>query len=539
MYAIRTYLLSCLLLWPTVSLFGQNEQDALLHSLYSSTGSARSLGMAGAFSAVGADLSSATLNPAGLGFYRRSEFGITPAFRLANNEAEFLGTINSASKTNFGIGSWGFAFFNQVYRDDGRKREEVEKGLKSYTLAFGQNQLDNYYREVRASGYNEFSSITDMFAERASGRFADQLLGDPNSLEGLAFTVFAIDTLAGSINQYFPAFNNGRIDQNMQMIETGRNNEWFIAFGGNVSDRIYFGLSMGVQSIRYSQQFIFQENDVNNLHRFYQNNPLNPSFPLEFPAASLEYEDEFSTAGNGINGRFGLIYRPVDALRVGISVQTPTFLSLTDEFYSRIRLEGDPGIFDGAQQQETERGQFDYRLRTPYRATLGLMYLFGKQGFISADVDLTDYTAARLSTNVPINSPAFYDFQSENAAIQRSYKQAVNVRLGGELRADAFRFRAGAGYFGSPFSDAGSAYIPFDRFGGAVTATENLDASRLIFSLGAGLRQPNYYLDVTLMNQRRKDKFSPYVTESQQVFNPNVISTRSTFILATSLGFFF
>lgn len=539
MYATRTFLLYIFLVLPTLSVFAQNEQDALLHSLYSATGSARSLSLAGAYSAVGADLSAATINPAGLGFYRRSEFGITPIFRVVNNEGTFLGTLNSSSKSNFGIGSWGFAFFNQVYVDDGRRRQEAQSGLKSYTIAFGQNQLDNYTREVRASGYNEYSSITDMFAERASGLFADQLLDDPNSLEGLAFTLFAIDTLAGSTNQYFPAFNNGRVEQELQMIETGRNNEWFASFGGNVNDKLYFGLTLSVQSIRYTQQFIFQETDVNNLHEFYQNNPLDPTFPLEFPASFLEYQDDFSTSGSGINGRFGLIYRPTDALRVGVSIQTPTYLALTDEFSSRMILEGDAGVFDGPQQQETDLGLFDYRLRTPYKATLGLMYLIGKQGFLSADVDLTDYASARLSTNVPINSPEYYSFEAENAAIQTNYQQAINVRLGGEIRTDPFRIRAGAAYFGSPYSDAGSSYIPFDNFTGSVDASENLDASRLIFSLGAGIRQPNYYLDVTLMNQRRKDKFSPYATESEQIFNPNVINTRSTYALATSLGFFF
>ena len=46
-------------------LFGQNEIDALRHSQSTITGTARALGTGGAFSAVGADMSSAALNPAG------------------------------------------------------------------------------------------------------------------------------------------------------------------------------------------------------------------------------------------------------------------------------------------------------------------------------------------------------------------------------------------------------------------------------------------------------------------------------------------
>ena len=531
----RTLLLCLCLSCLSFLAIGQNEQDALLHSLYGPTGSARALGMAGAFSAVGADLSAATLNPAGLGFYRRSEFGITPAFRVIQNDAEYLGAISTANESNFGIGSWGFAFYNPVYVDNGRRREPAKRGLVSYTLAFGQNQLDNYYREVRASGFNERSSITDMFAERANGVFTDQLLDDVNSIEGMAFNVFAIDTLAGSFSQYFPAFNNGRIDQNLQQIESGRNNEWFISFGGNFNDKLYLGLTVGIQSIRYTQTFIFQENDVNNLHEFYENDPQNPDFPLEFPASSLEFEDDYTTSGSGINGKFGLIYRPLDELRIGLSVQTPTFLTLTDEFSNRLIFEGDEGVFDAPQEIESELGIFDYQLRTPFRATLGLMYLFGKQGFLSADVDFTDYSSANLSTNAAINSGAFYDFEQENANVKAFYQSAINVRLGGEFRTDPLRLRAGAAYYSSPFAEAGSVYIPFN----SLNTTSTLDASRLLFSLGAGIRQPSYYFDVTLLNQRRKDKFSPYTTDSEQVFNPNVINTRSTYALAASLGFYF
>ena len=69
-------------LWPIVCWFGamiiastisvqaQTELDALRFSQTTITGTARSLGLAGATSAMGADLSAATLNPAGLGFYR-------------------------------------------------------------------------------------------------------------------------------------------------------------------------------------------------------------------------------------------------------------------------------------------------------------------------------------------------------------------------------------------------------------------------------------------------------------------------------------
>ena len=41
-------------------------------------GTARVMGMGGAFTSLGADLSSMSINPAGLGMYRRNEFSLTP-----------------------------------------------------------------------------------------------------------------------------------------------------------------------------------------------------------------------------------------------------------------------------------------------------------------------------------------------------------------------------------------------------------------------------------------------------------------------------
>ena len=50
-------------------------------------GSARTLGFAGAQTALGADLGSLSSNPAGLGFYRKSEFSFAPNLSILNTNS--------------------------------------------------------------------------------------------------------------------------------------------------------------------------------------------------------------------------------------------------------------------------------------------------------------------------------------------------------------------------------------------------------------------------------------------------------------------
>ncbi|MEM7655276.1 MAG: hypothetical protein AAF399_04040 [Bacteroidota bacterium] len=515
-------------------LMGQNESDALRHTQSTLTGSARAMGMGGAFSAVGADLSAATLNPAGLGLYRSSVFTVSPQFNLIGNRAEYL-NINEQREgaTYFGLPNWGVAFNTLNYYDDGRTRSEMKKGLKSYTFAFGHNQVENYNRNVTVEGaFNDIGSISDMFAERAQGFFPSEL----GLMEGIAFDVFVIDTIVGEGgNVYFPAAP-GNIEQSVQLQESGKRNEWFVSMAGNVSDKFYFGATLGIQSVRYRQELTFIEEDVDGLYEFYDPTSVEDNgFPPEIPMVRITFQDEFETRGTGINFKAGIIYRPVDHVRIGLSAQTPTLLSLTDEFtstLSHIITEDDLGN-EPEDSLSTDPAQFGYRLTTPFRATAGLIYQLGKMGMISADVEYVDPSRGFLSSLVTgIGNPDFYDFATENNSIAELYRPTVNVRLGGEYRLDIFRFRLGGAFYPSPLNPEAREYQDFFD----LEEVNQINGGRTMLTAGAGIRQPNFFLDVSLVNQRQQDKFGPY---SSEIFSPTVINQRTTNMIVSTLGFHF
>ena len=509
----------------------QTELEAYLFSRTTVTGSARAQGMAGAFSAVGADMTAATLNPAGLALYRRSEFTLTPAYRVANTDADFLDGNSSNSTNNFTLNGFSLAFSNPRYN---RRGELVEKGLKSFTFAFGYNQIENFAQKARATGFNERSSITDVFADRAQGTPVNDLVdgfGDPFAI--LAWDAFAINPLFEQDDQYFPAVNGGDIQQTVELIESGRINEWFISLAGNVSDVFYIGATVGIRSLRYERELALIEEDINNVHNDFFDDP---NQGLIFPMNRLEYNNNFLTEGSGVNGQLGILIRPSDAFRFGISIQSPTYYTLTDFFgESDTRLEHD-FVIDLNTGQDTVAvgslgaGEFAYQLTTPFRATAGAMYLIGKKGFVSLDIDLTNYTNAEFESDLPVTDPNFYAYDIENRNINELFDMALNYRLGAEFRFDALRVRGGAALFSSGLTEEAKAYQD------AGLVSQSIDNDRMLYSLGLGFRQPKYFMDVSFIYQDQDEKLSPYGLGSSSVFSPTLVTNKKTSRVAFTLG---
>src|SRR5690554_3626126 len=78
-------------------------EDALRYSQYRSTGSARIMGLGGTQTSLGGDVSNIHENPAGLGFFRRSEASFTGSYSNWNSETTFMGQIQDNSTNNFAL----------------------------------------------------------------------------------------------------------------------------------------------------------------------------------------------------------------------------------------------------------------------------------------------------------------------------------------------------------------------------------------------------------------------------------------------------
>ena len=226
--------------------YSQNVDDALRYSQIFYGGTARFLSMGGAFTAMGGDLSSLSQNPAGIGVFRSSEFSITPQMFYNKTTSGFMGSSLSDFKYNFNLNQLGFVT-NIISTDN-------EKGLVSLNFAYSFNKTNNYFSNITIEGVSTKSSMADFWNNIAQGTYYQNLTGST----GIAFDAFVIDTITGSgATSYGTVFSNygeatnSTYGQTMRRIITneGYNGEHAFSVGGNYSNLVYFGATLGISTI--------------------------------------------------------------------------------------------------------------------------------------------------------------------------------------------------------------------------------------------------------------------------------------------------
>ena len=96
------------------AVFAQGEMDAYKFSQYDLSGTARYLGMGGAFGALGGDISAMGGNPAGLGIYRSSEIVTTLSLSSMKTNTEWSGTKMDENRTKFNFDNIAYATFHSA-----------------------------------------------------------------------------------------------------------------------------------------------------------------------------------------------------------------------------------------------------------------------------------------------------------------------------------------------------------------------------------------------------------------------------------------
>jgi hypothetical protein len=489
------------------SLFSQNETDAARMSATSLSGTARGLGMAGAFSAAGGDFTGVTLNPAGAALYRRSDIMVTPSLMFTNNRSKYLGESEDQLKSRFQVSNFGLVIQSEYepYSQYGRSLEKGPK-LKSYAFSVGYTQLENYYRETSTSGFNTDNSFSGYLAARATGT-SPSMFSD-ETVQGMGYNSWLIDPVPGDSLRYRSAADN-YVSQSVFRIETGRVNEWTFGASGNFGDRIYAGFTLGVRDLDYSSKFTFEESDPYKIHGT-QWGVYNSSAGDSIGFNSLRFQENFSTSGSGYNFSFGLIARATDFLRVGLAVQSPTFYSLKDEYNSSLQHISDAGT---AYNRSSPSGSFSYRFTTPTRLTAGVSLILLKSLLINIDGQMLDYTTANLSSNS-------YSFKNENQQIEKSFKRSYNLKAGAEYKYGPVYFRGGLGFLGNVYGSDGELWKDATQ-----TGDKRIQGWRRIATAGMGYREESFYIDIAMVNQKQEDKFTPY--DASSGLSPVVVNTTS------------
>jgi hypothetical protein len=470
----------CLSLSAKAQDAGNFSQTALDLMMINPGGSARIQGMGGVGTALGGDISSAFINPAGLGFYNRSEVSLSPSLNFLSSDGRYLNSVASDAKTNFNFANLGVVI---------NKTSPGREGYKGGNIGISVNRIASFQNSMAYEGINPNRDFVD-YAVDAENAF-DGLVPDDLSLlalnvgviaefsvpdegqqsifiNGIETPVSLLDKQNGEYvffdrNTYrgddlgFPTEANPTTQ--FESIETrGATYQTSISYGGNYNDKIFFGASLGL---------LFTRQEVD---RLYVERPSNTDL------RELTLSDEYIIDGGGINGTFGVIVRPVTPLLLGVSYTTPTLFILEQTRELVLSTTYNDGEFfaDGFLYPS-----FQYDLKTPSRFRAGATFFFGKSGFITGDVETINYG------NADLRSPTEGNFSFDNQTISQ-FNSAINYRFGAEYRLDIFRFRAGYSHFDDP-TDNG---------------VDNADDQ---FTFGTGIKTERYFVDlgvVTGIDQR-------------------------------------
>lgn len=466
------YIASILSVLFAFSLHAQTANDILRYSQLEAFGTARSAGVGGSLSALGADFSMVSVNPAGLAAFRKSEFTLSPGINFSNTTGiveEGIEEDLKESNTKFGFRHVGFVF----------NREPRNSKWTTYNVAIGFNQMANYHNLQEYQGRTP-GSIADRWLELAYDNGAPIGVDNLDNFEaGPAFEAGAIFL---QDQDYFNDFGeNPNVLKRQSITTKGSTNELLLSLAANYDNKLSLGGTIGIPIVNFSYKKIYEEED----------DGTGKDGDIEF-FNSLKFNEDLNTSGVGVNIKLGAAYRLSQAFRIGLAFHTPTSFRFTDAFYNKINYSftGYNGLVEN-EEKESPDGNFDYGVKTPMRIIGSAAYIIGKRGFVSGEVEYLDYSSASYNFTRNSSDPVDEAYEREvNEEIQNDFGPAVNIRLGGEAVLGDWRARAGIGLIADP----------------------NIAASRFDnhYSLGFGYRKNSFYFDLAYRLFSTKQNYSPY-----------------------------
>jgi hypothetical protein len=500
--------------------FSQDFIDALRYSQTNYGGTARSVAMGSAFGALGGDFISASINPAGIGLYRSSEFTLSPTLNINNSSSSYLGTTTTDNKYRFNFDNISYV---------GTVKTGAETGIIGLSFGFGFNRLKNFNNRVSILGHNAKTSLLNNYTDWAnsignSSNFDElnEYLAwktkliiedtDPNVIEGKYFNElgeYKGYDIYDSNNNYlgYGYESTGAVPHTQQsQIETsGRIDEYVMALGLNVNHKIYIGASLGLLALEYARTTTFSELDDNLLCTHFK----------DYTLTSNLYH-----SGSGVNFKAGLIYRPIKSLRIGLAIHTPNFYAITCGENKQLTANYDIAVGDSSNGYDTrwdwsvKAEDYEFRLETPFKAIASASYLLGNKGLISIDYEWENYSTSKIR-----DGGDGWNYSSQNTDIQKVFHSTGNLRIGGEFRAtENFSLRAGYQLLGNPWQKT---YTFSD--GTSVNLVNQIDTYST-YSAGFGYRQQNFFIDFAYRLNSINNSFKVHELSKVDAANANMAS---------------
>ena len=479
----------------------QNWQDAYSFSENNYVGTARSVGMGNAMTAIGGDLGSLSFNPAGSAVAGYSQITLTPSLSIATTSAKGdivtdkgeslgFGDAQKAAYTRFKMPNFGFMTVFDTHNN---------QGLKRWSFGLVGNATNDYTYQMRGAGINPFSTFAGALASEAGGWTVKEMTGgwfqsgnmpswramtayyggliDPLSVDGSYIGLTEILKDDGSIEQNEPVY------QQYGRRQRGNKYDLLLNFAANFSDKFYLGANLGIASLSFRSEEYWIESPA------YTDAP----FPVDYDGVSGEFQNlrmkyQYQATGSGVFAKFGFIARPFAGLRIGAAIQTPTVMQLKER-YGYSASSNVSGLSRERVSRSSEEGDWSYELKSPLRLNAGIAYTLGSVGLVSVDYEFANFGSCRYRTMYYDDD---YDFSYTNKDIKENLGVSHQLRAGLEIRpVPVMALRLG-----------------YNLITGA---EKGFKANRQNFSVGVGYTGGNFFADLGVrMNLMPKVYSTPY-----------------------------
>ena len=545
----RVIILACALL-AGASAAAQTVYDATAIAQKDLNGTARFVGMGGAMSALGGDISVMGTNPAGIGIYRSNDVMATFGYSLSSTEIDNRGTALSADKARWNFDNIGAVISTKIGN---------VTPLRYVNFGFNYHKAKSFYRNRRAAGDLGGYTQLDVIATQADGLTPDYWgssnifnNNDIGWLSALGWEGYLISpTLTDQKTDYraqdehgnplyfdangelttsptgadgrpnSPAYDNydfyGNIAgqhpylREFRSYERGGVDQYDLNVSFNVNDRVYLGLTVGLYDVDYSKYSLYNEDSEGEGGGGYM----------------LESYNDIS--GSGVDVKFGVIVRPFEysPLRVGLAVHTPVFYNLTYSTSAILTSDYTDQVIDTYNYVDGDMW-YDFNLRTPWVINTSLGYTVGSSLALGAEYEYADYS----NMDFTYAEGGAMDFLNDEAGYR--LKGVHTLRLGAELKpVPAFSLRAGYNFTTSAYK--GDAYKAL-ALNSLTTDTDfaNLKSAHTV-TLGLGYHTGSFYADLAYKLDTYKSDFYPFMSEGIQPMKET--DTRSKVLL--TLGYRF
>lgn len=503
----------------------QNEEDALRYSMDRYTGTARSVALSGATGALGGDFSSIGINPAGIAVYRSSEFTFTPSLVYNSSNSNYYNVKSKDERVSVPFQQIGFVGSYRPLR-------EVTSGLVSSHFSIGYTRTNSYTRKYKILGDNINHSLLDRFTFDANKN------NWVNCYNGLAYdNDFGLIYFHNDIGAYLNAYEyidadgiikfgpKSGINHSTWIDEKGNAGEFHFGGGVNISNKVMIGGILGINSLSHKRGMShYEEVSGENQNSWYHSQYYEYNAGFE-GLDKFTFEEDITTIGIGVNLKVGVIYKPINALRIGAAFHSPIFYSVDKEFSTSVKgnffnvgisQSGLEYLFSPTPQRVSKQyEEISYYFRTPLKAIGSIAYVFGNRGLISVDYEFTNYSSMKFDTDNSDTYDIMY-MDDINNKISKTFKPTHNLRFGVEFRtSEIFTLRGGYALYQSPYKKD---FLSSDN-------------KHQTYSLGFGYRMNNMFIDVAYMLRYEKFMYSLYnlddvyyldiMTESADIINLN------------------